>query len=166
MSSALLDRLELLRPQDLERVRQLEIISTSRPWGIDAVREELEHAASRCFGLVAAPESAGPKADRSALVAWMALREQADECWLFQIVVDPEQRRRGLARALLGYAAKDLWNPAQPFYLEVRAGNAPARALYASLGFIELATRPRYYPSWERDGPREDAILMRHPRGP
>ena len=40
-------------------------------------------------------------------------------------------------------------------FLEVRADNPIARALYDSLGFEQIGVRPRYY----RDG--VDAILMR-----
>ena len=41
--------------------------------------------------------------------------------------------------------------------LEVRRSNAPARALYAALGFAECGIRKNYYES-----PREDAVLCRH----
>jgi ribosomal-protein-alanine N-acetyltransferase len=40
--------------------------------------------------------------------------------------------------------------------LEVRADNAPARALYAKRGFVEIAQRPRYY----ADG--TDAFILRY----
>ena len=39
--------------------------------------------------------------------------------------------------------------------LEVRAGNAPAIALYEKHGFYEVGRRKGYY-----DDPKEDAILM------
>jgi ribosomal-protein-alanine N-acetyltransferase len=39
--------------------------------------------------------------------------------------------------------------------LEVRRGNAPAIALYRSLGYREVGVRPRYY---AEDG--EDALVM------
>lgn len=43
-------------------------------------------------------------------------------------------------------------------WLEVRASNAAAIALYESLGFNEATIRRNYYPT--TDG-REDAIIMR-----
>lgn len=43
--------------------------------------------------------------------------------------------------------------------LEVRTGNAAARALYAGAGFAEVGRRRRYY----TDG--EDAVLMTRPAG-
>ena len=42
-------------------------------------------------------------------------------------------------------------------FLEVRASNASALALYENLGFNEMAVRRNYYPSAIG---REDAILM------
>ncbi|MEN1508294.1 ribosomal-protein-alanine N-acetyltransferase, partial [Pseudomonas aeruginosa] len=45
-------------------------------------------------------------------------------------------------------------------WLEVRASNAAAIALYESLGFNEATIRRNYYPT--TDG-REDAIIMALP---
>ncbi|MDU5690584.1 MAG: ribosomal-protein-alanine N-acetyltransferase [Citrobacter freundii] len=63
-----------------------------------------------------------------------------DEATLFNIAVDPDFQRR-------------LW-------LEVRASNAAAIALYESLGFNEATIRRNYYPT--ADG-HEDAIIMALP---
>jgi [ribosomal protein S18]-alanine N-acetyltransferase len=40
-------------------------------------------------------------------------------------------------------------------FLEVRASNAPARALYARRGFVPVGRRPRYY-----EKPVEDALVL------
>ena len=40
--------------------------------------------------------------------------------------------------------------------LEVRASNEPAKALYASLGYVRVGRRPNYYFK-----PREDALILR-----
>jgi ribosomal protein S18 acetylase RimI-like enzyme len=59
------------------------------------------------------------------------------------LATDPELRRRGAARALLAAAereARALRLPAVA--LDTRPGNDPARALYASEGFEEVAQRP------------------------
>lgn len=51
-------------------------------------------------------------------------------------------RGRALLRALL-QTARD--RGAREVFLEVRADNPTAAALYASEGFVEIARRPRYY---------------------
>jgi ribosomal-protein-alanine N-acetyltransferase len=65
-------------------------------------------------------------------------------------------RRNGIGETLMLKMIKTaLYKQAQVIYLEVRAGNAPARALYQKLGFKELYVRKGYY----RD-PIDDAIIM------
>lgn len=51
-------------------------------------------------------------------------------------------RGRALLRALLGEAAA---REVHDVFLEVRADNPVAQALYASEGFLEVGRRPRYY---------------------
>lgn len=73
------------------------------------------------------------------------------------IAVAPQARGLGLGRALmlvlLQRAEERL---AERLFLEVRADNAVAKALYESLGFEEIAVRPHYY---QPEG--IDAIVMR-----
>jgi len=42
-------------------------------------------------------------------------------------------------------------------FLEVRASNVSAIALYESMGFVEVSVRRGYYPAKKS---REDAVLM------
>ena len=57
---------------------------------------------------------------------------------VFSMLTLAEQRRRGLAEALLGEIARfALARGAQRLYLQVELDNAPARALYARAGFAE-----------------------------
>ena len=62
-------------------------------------------------------------------------------------------RGRGLLEALLAEASD---RRVHDVFLEVRADNPVAQALYASEGFVEVARRPRYY---QPDG--VDALVMR-----
>ncbi len=70
-------------------------------------------------------------------------------------VAKPAQRQ-GIARRLFAALILAL-EPLQvtQVLLEVRESNHPARALYASLGFIETGRRGSYY-----SDPKEDAILL------
>lgn len=58
--------------------------------------------------------------------------------WLSDLYVRPEVRRRGIGRGLLRACIAE-WRLRQgdSIMLEVASDNAPARALYASLGFVE-----------------------------
>jgi ribosomal-protein-alanine N-acetyltransferase len=60
-------------------------------------------------------------------------------------------RRRGVAASLLRH---EMQKPGI-FFLEVRASNIAAKALYKKLGFRELGYRFDYY-----ENPRETAIVM------
>lgn len=72
------------------------------------------------------------------------------------IAVVASARRHGLGRVLmLRLIAEARDRGAAELFLEVRADNPPAQALYGSLGFERIAVRPRYY----RGG--IDAVIMR-----
>lgn len=79
-----------------------------------------------------------------------------DEGSVDDIAVSPKHRRRGIADALLANAvARARQDGLSVIYLEVRASNGPAIALYEKHGFREVGRRRGYY-----EKPREDAILM------
>ena len=59
--------------------------------------------------------------------------------------------------------AKNL--PADQVFLEVRASNAPAIALYERAGFASIARRASYYPAGGVGATREDALVMRRSLG-
>ena len=84
-----------------------------------------------------------------------------DEATLFNIAVDPAYQRRGLGRELLEHLIETLeTRGVLTLWLEVRASNHAAIALYESLGFNEATIRRNYYPTAEG---REDAIIMALP---
>lgn len=86
------------------------------------------------------------------LLAWRA----ADELHLTDLGVTREARRKGLARALVRQLLSEgKQRGSRVVLLEVRASNAAALALYASLGFEELDRRARYYADTG-----EDAVVM------
>jgi len=83
------------------------------------------------------------------------LRVAADEGELLRVGVNPQHRRQGLAQGL--FAAGIAWlrdRDTGRLFLEVSSHNAPARALYASLGFTGCGCRRDYY------GPGDDALLL------
>lgn len=96
------------------------------------------------------------------LIGYLVALVGVEEMHLLNITVAPAQQRRGHARAMLvavealcrEHAARELW-------LEVRASNARARALYENAGFVHRGLRKGYYPA--SFGRREDAVVMSLP---
>ncbi len=90
------------------------------------------------------------------LAGYAVLRIIAPEAEVENICVAPACRRSGVGEALmeemLRLAAE---RDAERIFLEVRAHNEPAKALYRKRGFVESYRRRNYY-----QGPTEDAIIM------
>lgn len=90
------------------------------------------------------------------LAGYAVLRIIAPEAEVENICVAPACRRSGVGEALmeemLRFAAE---RDAERIFLEVRAHNEPAKALYRKRGFVESYRRRNYY-----QGPTEDAIIM------
>lgn len=131
-----------MRAEDLPEVWEIDVRSLARPWTREIWRQELRSPFSRYM----VAESEG------VVAGYIGLKHTADELHVVNIAVRPESRRQGLARRLLRAALAD--HPeALNVYLEVRPSNAPARALYESLGFSVVGRRNGYYGD-------EDALLM------
>lgn len=81
----------------------------------------------------------------------------ADECELLRVAVAPAFRGQGIAKALLQRLFSEAQaQGAQHFFLEVRASNTAARALYAMFGFTVYREKPSYY-----NNPPETAVFLR-----
>jgi ribosomal-protein-alanine N-acetyltransferase len=83
--------------------------------------------------------------------------EDSGEADIQTLAVAPAARRNGLGRTLVtALLAEAAVRGAAEVFLEVRADNPNARALYDSLGFEQIAVRTKYY---QPDG--VDAQVMR-----
>jgi ribosomal-protein-alanine N-acetyltransferase len=71
------------------------------------------------------------------------------------VAVDPDQRRTGVATALLDALLQRVGDSQARYTLEVRESNAAAIALYERFGFRSAGMRRRYY---QDNG--EDAFIM------
>ena len=101
--------------------------------------------------------------ERGALLGYFVAMDGADEMHLLNLTVAPEHQGRGHARAMLdALVARCRAARAPRLWLEVRAGNARARSLYARYGLVEVGCRRGYYPARGAAPPfgREDAIVM------
>jgi ribosomal-protein-alanine N-acetyltransferase len=156
--SAKSERFEIrpMRPADLDGVISLAGILEHAPaWPPAAYARALEPLTSpRRIALVATDSAAGALAGFA--IAAIAACEPP-EAELEMIGVSAAYRRRGLSRRLFASLTGGLRRAgASEIYLEVRASNQPALALYRALGFVQTGVRPRYY-----SNPAEDAVLMR-----
>ena len=92
------------------------------------------------------------------LVGFILSRVAADEAEILSVAVAPSWRGHGLAHALLDRNLRRLVGAgARAVFLEVDAGNAPARALYRRAAFREVGRRPGYYSEGQGTG----ALILR-----
>jgi ribosomal-protein-alanine N-acetyltransferase len=152
---------------DLDAIMELETSTfTSDAWSRGTMRDELASAHGYYLVAEGASEAASAEAaaadagePRHPLLGYAGLLAPAGsgQADIQTIAVSPDARRHGLGRALV-VALLDEARARQSgeVFLEVRADNPTARALYESLGFEQIAVRPRYY---QPDG--VDAHIMR-----
>lgn len=143
----------LIRPMeraDLEICAQIEQ-SAGDPWSLAQLSEELEN--QRTGGAARLFVAQLPGQPAAGLAAWQLA---AGEASLYTLTVAPEARRTGAGSALLRRSMEMLRaEGAEIAFLEVRASNAGAIALYEQAGFVADGRRPRFY-----QNPTEDAVLM------
>jgi ribosomal-protein-alanine N-acetyltransferase len=133
---------------DLASVAVIERAAFSDPWSLRSFREALD---SGSVYFACARSDAGSVLGY--VVAWFV----ADQGEIANIAVAPDQRGRGVGRALLDAALGEAARRGiAAVFLEVRDSNQRARELYASRGFEEVGRRRRYYRR-----PVEDAIVLR-----
>lgn len=125
-------------------------------WSLATIDQELSHPDG--YYLIAEDAETGEPLGYAGLRAPRISGGQGD---IHTVAVSPEARRQGIGRALVRAlldeaSSRDI---AQVF-LEVRADNPGAIALYLEEGFHEITRRPGYY---QPDG--VDALVMVHERG-
>lgn len=138
---------------DLLEVVEIEQESRLSPWGWDAYHRELQ---SNDRGLMWVARL-DPHPDReSALAGYIVGRLVVDELHINNVAVREGYRRTRIATALLSHLLVEAKGyQAVRAFLEVRAGNAAAQALYEGCGFFIVGRRRNYY-----SNPSEDALIM------
>jgi [ribosomal protein S18]-alanine N-acetyltransferase len=93
------------------------------------------------------------------VVGYSVAMQAVDEMHLLNLTVAPEFQRQGHGRALLRrLMAQSREKGLIGIWLEARASNQNAMALYEQSGFARVNLRRGYYPCGA--GPREDAWVM------
>jgi len=138
----------MIRPMtaaDVPSVAALEKLCFSDPWSVSSIASELDNPLS--LWLVWEEDSAA--------AAYLGVQRVPPQADVMNVAVSPALRRRGIARALFAELERRL-PEIDELFLEVRASNSGAIALYRTLGFEQVGRRPNYYLD-----PREDALILR-----
>lgn len=142
-----MNQISLLTTNDLEQAFAIEQRSHAFPWS------------EKTFSSNQGERYLNFRLEVDGVLAAFAITQVVlDEATLFNLAVDPAFQRRGLGRQLLQHLISELeQRGVLTLWLEVRASNKAAIALYEQLDFNEVSIRRNYYPT--TDG-KEDAIMM------
>ena len=129
------------------QVATLEKLCFSDPWSENSVASELKNPLSLWLVALEGETVAG-------YIGSQSVEGEAD---MMNVAVHPDFRRQGVGAQLV-VALEQALRQRQVYSLslEVRASNAPARALYEKLGFRQVGCRPNYYRH-----PKEDGLILR-----
>jgi [ribosomal protein S18]-alanine N-acetyltransferase len=139
-----------MRPSDLDQVVQNEDLSYQMPWSrrifLDCLRAGYENWVL---------------ATRTQIVAHGVLSVGAGESHVLTLCVHPDFRRHGFGRRMLNHLLMQAGRlGASVCFLEVRPSNREAKALYHSMGFVQVGERKNYYPADPGTQSREDALIL------
>jgi len=153
--SAMLNPDYQLRPmqtEDLDAVMKIEPTIYTHPWSRGNFADSLN-----------AGHSAWVLELRGEIIGYTLMLIVLDEAQLLNISIAKNHQKNGWGRILLEHMIeKSKQYKAVNMFLEVRASNISAIALYENIGFNEMSVRRNYYPANPKIFPsgREDAILM------
>jgi len=138
---------------DLLEVVEIERTTGLSHWGWDAYHRELQSSDRGLLWVVRLDPKVG---EEHSLAGYIAGRLIADELHINNVAVREDYRRTGVATALLSRLLREAEAyKAVRAFLEVRAGNKAAQALYERCGFSIVGRRRNYY-----SNPLEDALIM------
>ena len=138
---------EMMNIDHIPVVARLEQENFSMPWSENVLKAELDNPLS--LWLVAVEDDE--------VIGYVGSQIVPDEADMMNLAVSDDHRRKGIGRELVCSLLTALKERGiHSLTLEVRASNAPACALYESLGFLQVGRRPNYYQK-----PKEDALILR-----
>ncbi|MBF4607974.1 ribosomal protein S18-alanine N-acetyltransferase [Curtobacterium sp. VKM Ac-1393] len=148
-------RLRRAHPQDLDDIMWLEHVSfPTDAWSASQMSGELYSPHGYYIVIETVDDTTVPLVVGYAGLSSLAGNPVAD---VQTIAVAADQRGKGLGRVLFSELLDEARRRGvHEVFLEVRADNPVAQAMYAAFGFERIATRPRYY---QPDG--VDAWVMR-----
>jgi ribosomal-protein-alanine N-acetyltransferase len=147
--------LSQMTEHDLSEIVEIEEACGLSRWGWEGYHTELlsEEAALMLVARATASEQAY---QGQRIAGFITARLSIDELHINNVAVRERYRRRRLGSALLSaILERGKQRGARKAFLEVRASNAAAQALYARHGFAAASRRSNYYTQ-----PAEDALVM------
>jgi len=144
-----------MNEHDLLEVVEIEESSGLSRWGWAAYYAELQgrHSSLMFVARINNPER---RRGVSALAGYVVARMGADELHINNVAVRSQFRRQGIGQNLLSKILDQGRRlGTRVAFLELRAGNQAALALYERCGFKVTARRKNYY-----SDPLEDALVM------
>lgn len=147
--------IERMTEHDLLEVVEIEENSGLSRWGWAAYYAELQGNNGNLM-LVARVAHTKQQQRSYSLAGYIVARMGAEELHINNVAVRELYRRQGIAQTLLEMIlAEGIRAGAGRAFLELRAGNDAALALYEKCGFQVTARRQKYYSE-----PVEDALVM------
>ena len=135
-----------MRSDDIAAVIEVEASAYTHPWSAGILRDCMRVGYS-CWVCEAGEQ----------VIGHTVMSVAVGEAHLLNICVAPGWQGRGIGRRILQRMLRLAGErDADTMFLEVRASNGCARALYESEGFGEIGRRRDYYPTLHA---REDAIV-------
>ncbi len=134
-------------PDDIPQIVEVEKRCFSLPWTAEQLAAQIKNAQHEFIAAIS-PDGT--------VLGYVGMMYVLDEGYISNVATDLPWRRQGIADALIGRLCAICEGLRLSFVsLEVRAGNAPAVALYEKHGFAPVGLRKNYY-----ERPREDAVIM------
>ena len=142
-----------LRGADAEKCAAIHAASFAYPWPPADFEAMIADAPISAFGAF--------DPSTRALRGFSLARCAADEAEILTIAVAKRYQRRGVGRELLQRQCAHLAaSGLRSIFLEVEQANAPALALYARMGFVQVGARPGYYRRPEQ-GPGHALVMKK-----
>lgn len=142
-------RIRPMEPEDCQAVYEIDQSCFTDAWSLAVFRDLFRYPTNYYF----------VGEENEIICGFAGITVSVDTADIMNIAVSKEYRGRGIGRQLLGQLLEQAVRcGCEQMLLEVRESNHPARQLYQSSGFTEIALRTNYYSK-----PTEHAIIMQRP---
>lgn len=136
MGSTVTAEIRTLSREDVDALVAMESANQPRPWTVGVFNDELDADNRIYHGLV----------DGKSLYGFGGLIVSGDEAHVTNLLIAPDQRRKGYARRLMvSLIDAALDRGARHLTLEVRSRNVAGLSLYHRFGLAPVGVRKGYY---------------------